>query len=107
MARQIIKQPNGLYAVFSSIIDNFVSVNMTPETLLEKDVEDYRQSRRLEIEEVIESLEKGEKYHPFTKSWDEAIRQLREINGDERADFFDDFGRRPIDNEGNCDIINS
>ena len=35
MAHSLVRQPNGLLAVFSSIIDNFIVTDATPEQIVE------------------------------------------------------------------------
>ena len=42
MGRQIIKQPNGKYCVFSSICDNIIYYDMTPGEIIEAYVEEDR-----------------------------------------------------------------
>jgi hypothetical protein len=34
MARKIIKQPNGKYCIFSTIVDHFIAYNMTKEEII-------------------------------------------------------------------------
>jgi hypothetical protein len=51
MGRRIVKQPNGLYAVYSTVIDGFIITNSTKEEL----IEDFVQEKREEITEMIEA----------------------------------------------------
>jgi len=72
MGHQIIKQPNGKYAVWSSVVDHFVMINATPEDIIEDRVLDSRE---------IDKLEKGEDFF-FGKSWEEAIETIKDIHGE-------------------------
>lgn len=86
MARQIIKQPNGLYCIFSSICDNVTHYNHTKESIIEM----YVQESRIEITEringIVDQLEKGEKpYYQFTQTFDEMINWVEEFHGKDEA----------------------
>ncbi len=43
MGRQIIKQPNDKYAVWSSVIDDFIIINATPDELIEGFIEEAKE----------------------------------------------------------------
>lgn len=82
MGHQIIKQPNGKYALFSSNVDDFVYVNCTIDEIIEIQLEDYRKILIRKIYEIVDKLEKGEKpYYQFTMSFDEAIKWIKEVHG--------------------------
>jgi hypothetical protein len=82
MGNQIIKQPNGKYAVFSSVVDDFVFYNATP-----KDLIDYFAKHEVEkitqfVEETVKGIDKGTKpYFQFTMTWDEAVETARQVHG--------------------------
>ena len=42
MGQQIVKQPNGLYAIFSSVVDGFVAYDLDRTDVLEYWVREYR-----------------------------------------------------------------
>ena len=44
MGRQIIKQPNDKYAVWSSVIDDFIIINATPDELIEGFIEEAKET---------------------------------------------------------------
>jgi hypothetical protein len=84
MSQQIIKQPNGNYALFSSVVDDFIVLDCTPDDVVAEFVKDFRRSAERAIRDKIAALDRGEKpYHQFTMSWEQAIRCVREIHGDE------------------------
>jgi len=82
MGRQIIKQPNGNYAVWFSIVDDFIFIDCTPEEIINEFVEYNREQITQDVERVIVSLEKGEKpYYQFTRTFKDAIKQIRSCHG--------------------------
>lgn len=84
MGRQIVKQPNGQYAVFSSIVDDFVLVDATPEEIIEEYVANQRRSIEQDVREVIEKLESGQKpYYQFTRTFEECVQVIRDLHGTE------------------------
>jgi len=84
MGQQIIKQPNGKYAVWSSVVDNFIIVDATPEEIIEYRVADSREEITDRVNNTIEKLERGEKpSFQFTKSWEEAVEIIEDLHGAE------------------------
>jgi hypothetical protein len=82
MARQIIKQPNGEYCIFSTIVDHFVAIDLTSKELIDF----YRNERglngELEAERIMEIIENDEKpYFQFTKTFDEAMQDIKDNHG--------------------------
>jgi hypothetical protein len=86
MGWQIIKQPNGKYCIFSSVVDNVVYYDGTPEQILEAIIEAETTPIRRKVNETISQLDKGEKpYHQFTKSFDEMIKLIERVHGKKEA----------------------
>ena len=82
MGQQIIKQPDGKYAVWSSNVDYFVFVNASPADIIEYFVEKQREDITATVTKNVAALENGEKpYHQFTMTWDEAIETIRHVHG--------------------------
>lgn len=82
MGQQIIKQPNGKYALFSSIVDDFILVEADPQDIIDEWVEKYKAETEKKVSEIITALEKGEKpYYQFTMSFDEAVQTVRQRHG--------------------------
>ncbi len=78
MARQIIKQPDGRYAIFSSVVDDFILLNATPQDIIDDYVVDCRTLIADKVAEVVAALDRGEKpYYDLTKTFDEAVRIVR------------------------------
>ena len=82
MGQQIIKQPNGYYAVFSSVVDNFVILDATPQEIIDEWI-DYERKRLTErVNQIVKELDSGGKpYYQFTMTWDEANALIREVYG--------------------------
>jgi hypothetical protein len=81
MGKQIIKQPDGLYAVWSHNVDGFILFDATPEEIIDEWVEGQRQGITKMVNDVVESLEKGLRpYYQFTMTWGEALAQYEEVH---------------------------
>jgi hypothetical protein len=86
MGRQIIKQPNGLYAVWSTIIDNFVYINEDRgeliKSLTDEAINEIKEKTKEKVNKTIDELESGKKpYYQFTMTWKEAIKTIKNIHG--------------------------
>ncbi len=82
MSRQIIKQPNGLYCIFSSIVDNVTMYDCTEEAIIEEWVAEQRVEITERVKGQIKKLEAGEKpYHQFTQSYEEMLLNIKEVHG--------------------------
>ena len=78
MGQQIIKQPNGLYAVFSSITDTIIMWNFTADDLIEYYVKEARKRITRDVQDTIAELNAGGKpYYQFTMTWTEALKTSR------------------------------
>jgi hypothetical protein len=82
MGRQIIKQPNGKYAQWSSIVDDFVMLDASPENIIEDWVDDARKRITDDVRRIVDELDTDERpYHQFTMSWDDALARIRSVHG--------------------------
>ena len=83
MGEQIIRQPDGRLAVFSSNTDTFIVADATPEELIEWRAEQAaqaaREGARLEIEHIMSG--ESRPYGQFTLTWKEAVRKDRKHGG--------------------------
>lgn len=78
MGQQIIRQPDGRYAVWSTIVEDFLLRDATQAQLVEWFIEDRRVEVVREVGRVVTALEKGEKpYYQFTMTWAEAVRDSK------------------------------
>lgn len=73
MARQIIKQPNGLLAEYSTIVDAFVFVDASEDDLIENAANEAAEEARKRCRDAIERAKLGEVLGPFAVTWEEAL----------------------------------
>lgn len=87
MGKQIIKQPNGKYCIFSSIVDSLTDYNCTKEEILNEYQFQFGINGRERAEKIINQLENGEKpYFQFTMTFDEMLKTVESIHGKEDVD---------------------
>ena len=87
MSHQIIKQPNGLYAVWSSNVDHFILLDATPKEIVDFETKEATRGIERSVELLVESLDKGGKpYYQFTMSWDKAVEMIERIHKETLAE---------------------
>lgn len=85
MGQQIVKQPDGLYAIFSSVVDDFIVIDATPQQLIDYWVGCERERLTKKVKETCAALDRGEKpYWQFTMTWDEANAFIAEVHSRRR-----------------------
>ena len=80
MGHQVIRQPDGLLAVFSSGVDSWVLVDATAEELADWYAERAAVESRRETARILESVLAGqprEAYYQFAMTWEEAEETRR------------------------------
>ena len=84
MGTQIVKQPNGKYALWSSIVDDFTLLDADANDIIESFVDDFRRRCTADVNRVIAELERGgSPYHQFTKSFDDCLAIIKEVHGND------------------------
>ena len=92
MGWQIIKQPNNQYCVFSSVVDHLIMVNATEEELKDFYKEEYGRRGVEKVEQVLEKMNKGTSpYHQFTKSFDEMLETVKQVHGEFKVEFDNNY----------------
>jgi len=82
MARQIIKQPNGKYCLFSSTVDNVIIYDAEPKEIIDFFIEEESEKIQLKVDEIISKLDNGTKpYYQFTMTYEEMKQKIKEIHG--------------------------
>lgn len=71
--RQIIKQPDGLFAEYSTIVDAFVMTDATKEDIIKNAMREAADQARENCERIFADLEKGIARGYFSLRWDEAV----------------------------------
>lgn len=83
MGHQIIKQPNGLYCVYSSIVDDFIITDARPDEIIEYEVQIFREDITRKINDIVSELNAGGKpYRQFTMTFEEAVAQAKDVHGE-------------------------
>src|ERR1017187_6678674 len=85
MGHQIIRQPDGLLAVFSSGVDAWIRKDETPEGISDYYAERAARDARRSAEETISHVLAGEPdkaYCQFAMTFDEANQDSREHGGE-------------------------
>jgi len=75
MAWQVIKQPNGRFLIFSSIVDMILFRDCSRAQIEALYIEDSRQKQQYAITRLMDTIERGENpYFQFALSYEEAIK---------------------------------
>lgn len=86
MATQIVKQPNGKYCIYNTIIDDVTVFNCTKSDIIELRCKEARQKIVEEVNEVVSKLDNCEKpYYQFTLTFEEVLQNIKEK---EHFDYF-------------------
>lgn len=76
MGLQIIQQPDGRYAVWSSVVDDFVVIDASVDQVIEFYVSRAAEEERRYVRNVVKALAEGTRlYHPRTMTWGEACKR--------------------------------
>lgn len=92
MGHQIIRQPDGLLAVFSTEVDGWVVYDATPDELLDWYAAQAAEDARARTQRVLDAVlsdQARKVYAQFTKTFDEANNEHLE-HGHEPVDFGSD-----------------
>ncbi len=82
MGHQIIQQPDGLYAVWSSMVQDFVLVNAMPADIVEMELKDRAEEITRRVNAVIQALDNGRApYFQFTQTFEQACAFARQVHG--------------------------
>ena len=90
MAHQIIKQPNGKFALWSTVIDDFLVEDATPAEIAQYEVECMKKQVINNTLRIVQRLKDGGKpYYQFTLTWEECKKRIKDRESDvlESCDF--------------------
>lgn len=83
MGHQIIKQPNGMYCVYSSIVDEFIITDASPEEIIGHWIAIESDKLTKKVNDIVSELNAGGRpYHQFTMTFEEAVAQAKEVHGE-------------------------
>jgi hypothetical protein len=82
MGRSIVKQPNGNYALFSTIVDGFIFLNATRDELIKELVQEATEKITKDVDKTLEAIRTGVPYWNgyAIKPWDEAKEEHESIH---------------------------
>lgn len=88
MGRRLIKQPNGRFAIFSTITDDFIGFNATPEEIVEFIVDEASKEARQHAREWV--FQEGPQRFPHNRHTllAEVLPTIRSVHGKKKADFY-------------------
>ncbi len=101
MGRQLLRQPNGRYAIFSSVEDEFILWNATPEEVITHNVTEAAREARIRAEAwVRKAKNSGVKGGPG-HDMQQALDAVESVHGCERAaELLDEMGEESPDDGG-------
>ncbi|MCX4826316.1 hypothetical protein OG883_45880 [Streptomyces sp. NBC_01142] len=84
MGHQIIEQPDGLLAVFSSVVGSFVVTDATPEELIDWYAEEAAREARERTKRLLDRVAVGGQvaYGQHALTWEEASQLHQECSSD-------------------------
>lgn len=86
MARQIIKQPNGKFCIFSSVVDNIIYYHMEEQDIINFLVEESKKDIEEHVNKIVSQLNECKKpYHQHTMSYQEMLEKIKQIHGNKEA----------------------
>jgi hypothetical protein len=81
MGRSVIKQPDGLYAVFSTGTDRWVAWDLTREQYIERRAEEAAKEARTDAARLLDDVDAGTYYAGYT--FEEANAESVEHGGED------------------------
>ena len=83
MGHQIVKQPNGKYAIWSTVVDDFVCIDCENEAEIVEEFMDYERRRvEINVARIVKVLEDGRNpYFQFTMSFRECVGTVEQTHG--------------------------
>lgn len=86
MAYQIIRQPNGKYCIFSTVVDNVTMYNLTEDEIIDEFVKEQKINISEQVKLIIKSINEGRKpYYQFTKDFNSMLEFIKEIHGEDES----------------------
>jgi hypothetical protein len=99
MGAMICKQPNGKYARYSSVVDDFTDINMTEDDYIQLCIKRAIENAIFEAKEILQhptyTLEEVIKYWRFSNLDNEGIRPEDKPNAEKRLKWLMDQMTNP------------
>lgn len=71
MARQIVIQPNGKFAIWSTVIDDFIAIDLTEEQYIEFRAKEAYEDKKREMQDIFKEIAKNNLR--YTKDYAECL----------------------------------
>jgi len=87
MSRQIIKKKNGRYAIWDSVVDDFIFDNITKKEYIKFRLKEEKNKIIGDLEKTFEAVDNNkakEIYHQFTLTYKEAVKLKNETKNNIR-----------------------
>jgi hypothetical protein len=83
MGHQIVKQPNGKYAIWSTVVEDFVCIDCENQQELVDEFMDYERRRtEANVARIVSDLDAGRNpYLQFTMSFRECVGTIEQTHG--------------------------
>ena len=79
MGKQIIRQPDGRYSIWSSIVDALVMVDCTRKDVLSYFATEAAADARARVGALLAHIDAGKRaYYQFTKSWEDVRKEYEQ-----------------------------
>ncbi len=82
MAWEIIKQPDGRFCVYSSIVDHFVYIDQDHDEIKELYKDEWGRRGVEFVDMTLKTLDAGEKPNQNSQSFDEAVEFIKAFHGE-------------------------
>lgn len=80
MGRMIVKQPNGKYCVFSSVVDCPTHYNLTEEEYIELIAQEAREQAKFDLQHRTRAFDNiFEYYRPYNMTVDDFVQALKDM----------------------------
>lgn len=80
MGRQVIKQPDGKYCIFSSYTDTLIFVDATRQEIIDFHVEEAGSEAKRQVTRILDKIDSGnDAYRVFMMTYEEAVKRNEEI----------------------------
>jgi len=79
MGRQYLQQPDGKWAIYSTITDQLVAISLTEDELIAVAMDEAKEKAERDTREYLEAKRNGGKTSPFSVDWAEAVMDTRRV----------------------------
>lgn len=94
MPHAFVQQPNGKIAIWSSVVDQFIAMNLTAGQAIVEELdnplnESYPGNLREDLCRELENIARTGRSWGWAPTYNEAIEIIRDLHGDEKAEDCD------------------